>query len=41
MSDKNLTQESGFLQLLNPGDMILANRGFTIDDAAIMHGAKL
>ena len=39
VSDKNLTQESGFLQLLNPGDTILADHGFTIDGA--VHGAKL
>ena len=40
MSDKVLTQEIGFLQLLNPGDTILADRGFTVEEDVAVHGAK-
>jgi hypothetical protein len=41
VSDKNLTQKSGFLQLLEFGDVVLADRGFTISDDVGVHGAKL
>lgn len=41
VSDKILTQESGFLSLLEPGDVILADRGFTIHEDFIAYGAKL
>lgn len=41
VSDKNLTQNSGFLQLLEHGDVVLADRGFTIRDDVGVHGAKL
>ena len=41
VSDKVLTQESGILDLLEPGDTILADHGFTIDEDVILHGAKL
>ena len=41
VSDKVLTQESGILDLLEPGDTVLADRGFTIDEDVILHGAKL
>ena len=40
MSNKQLTQECGFLDKLTPDDTILADRGFTIEDVAI-HRAKL
>ena len=32
ISDKKLTQMSGLLNLLEPRDAIMADRGFTIDD---------
>ena len=41
VSDKIITQCSGFLQLLEQGDIILADRGFTISDDIALFGAKL
>ena len=41
MSDKIITQCSGFLELLEQGDIILADRGFTISDDIALFGAKL
>ena len=41
VSDKVLTQESGFLHLIEPGDVILADRGFTTADDLAVYGAKL
>lgn len=32
-SDKHLTEHSGFLEHLRPGDLILADRGFNIDES--------
>ena len=40
VSDKQLTQESDFFSYLEPGDVVLADCGFTIADVAV-HGAKL
>ena len=41
MSDKVLTQQSGFLDMLEHGDTVLADRGFTITDDIALRGAKL
>jgi len=41
VSDKHLTKQSGFLQLLEPGDTVLADRGFDILDDINVHGGKL
>ena len=40
-TDKCITMNSGFLRLLDPGDVILADRGFDIGDDIALHGAKL
>lgn len=41
MSDKQLTQESGFFSYLEPGDVVLADHSFTIVADVAVHGAKL
>ena len=41
VSDKQLTQESGFLNMLTPGDAVLADRGFTVKEDVAVYGAKL
>lgn len=41
VTDKYITRESGFLRLLEPGDVILADRGFGISDDVGLHGGKL
>ena len=41
MSDKVITQECGFLDHIEPGDVILADRGFNISDELAIRGAKL
>lgn len=40
-SDKFLTENSGFLNLILPGDIILADRGFLIEDSVKTLGAEL
>ena len=40
-SDKHIVNESGFLNLVDSGDVILADRGFTINSELLMRGAKL
>lgn len=40
-SDKQITLESGFLSELEPGDCILADRGFLIRDELAAYGATL
>ena len=41
VSDKILTKESNFLNLLEPGDVVLADRGFTVAEDIALFGAKL
>lgn len=41
VSDKVLTQQSGFLDMLEQGDTVLADRGFTIEDDIALRGANL
>ena len=41
VSDKQITINSGFLDKLLPGDVILADRGFTMDEEFQFRGAKL
>ena len=41
VSDKHLTEHSGFLNRLSPGDMILADRGFDISDSVGLHCAQV
>ena len=41
VSDKYLTEHCSFLSNLLPGDLVLADRGFTIADSAGFHCAKL
>ena len=41
VSDKNLTQSSNFLNKLEQGDTILADRGFTVAEDLGVHGATL
>ncbi|XP_061696370.1 uncharacterized protein LOC133511453 isoform X2 [Syngnathoides biaculeatus] len=40
-SDKYVTEQSGFLNFLLPGDVVLADRGFDIKDSLAAHGATL
>ena len=40
-SDQHITKTSGFIDLIEPGDLILADRGFTIKEDIMMKGAFL
>ena len=40
-SDKFITEHSGFLSNLLPGDVILADRGFDIEDSVSLHYAEV
>ena len=40
-SDKHITENSGFLEKILPGDLDLADRGFTIEDSLNQLQAKL
>ena len=41
ISDTNLTIKGGILNLLNSGDPVMANRGFTIQNELTLVGVKL
>ena len=41
MSDVHLTENSGLLQKLLPGDVVLADRGFTIQETAGLYCAEV
>ena len=40
VSNKHLTENSGILDHLTPGDVILADRGFDIQESRIHQGEK-
>jgi hypothetical protein len=41
VSDKDIVNKSGFLQELQPGDKIMADKGFNIQDLLALHGTHL
>ena len=41
VSDKIITEDSGYLRKLMPGDVVLAGRGFNIEDSIAYRGATL
>ena len=41
ISDKEIVKQSGFLDYLEKGDVVLADRGFLIEDLCLEKGAKL
>ena len=41
ISDKELTKRSGILDLLEPGDSVMADRGFEIEEDLLLIGVKL
>ncbi len=41
ISDREIVKQSGFLDFLETGDVVLADRGFTIEDLVREKGAKL
>ena len=40
VSDKFISEQSGFLEKMMPGDLVLADRGFTIEDSIGLYCAK-
>ena len=41
ISDKEIVQASGFLDLLQPGDFVMADKGFNIQDLLALHDVRL
>jgi hypothetical protein len=41
ISDREIVKQSGFVEYLKEGDIVLADRGFTIEDLLVEKGAKL
>ena len=41
ISDKELTKKSGILDLLEPGDSVMADRGFEIEEDLMLIGVRL
>ena len=41
VSDKVITQQCGFLNFIDPGDVVLADRGFNVQDDIAIKGGKL
>lgn len=41
ISDKELVRESGFLEELQPGDVVMADKGFNIQDLLALHETRL
>ena len=41
VSDKFISEQSGFLDKIMPGDLVLADRGFTIEDSIGLYCAKV
>jgi hypothetical protein len=41
ISDKEMVKQSGFLEYLNPGDIVMADKGFNVQDLLAIHQTKL
>ena len=41
LRDEEIVQASGFLNLLQPGDCVMANKGFNIQDLLALHDVRL
>ena len=41
VSNKVITQQCGFLNFIDPGDVVLADRGFNVQDDIAIKGGKL